>query len=375
MPGRSGTDQVGDDLVEDGLVGSDELAADGGERPGEVPANAGIVDVARLAGVSVATVSRALRSLPNVAPETRERVVQAAATLHYTVSPLGSGLATGRVRSVGVVMPYVGRWFFAEVVRGIEATLRQAGYDLVLHALGDAARREAFFLDLPVRRRVDALVVIGLGLADDELAVLHRLQMPLACVGEPMDGVHGETIDNVEAARIATRHLIDLGHVDIAMIDGEIAGPHGFNVPLLRAQGFWEAMDEAGLVRRPAWIRHGGYTADGGEEAMDAVLDAGEGTPTAVFCQSDEMAFGAIRALRRRGLRCPEDVSVIGVDDHEMSRTLDLTTVAQPVQEQGAAAAAWLIRRLEGQRTVDHSRVHPARLILRSTTTQPPERP
>lgn len=328
---------------------------------------AGIVDVARRAGVSVATVSRAMRELPNVAPATRERVLRAAAELRYTASPVGAGLATGRVRAVGVVMPYVGRWFFAEVVRGIESTLREAGYDLVLHALGDAERRGAFFAQLPVRRRVDAVLVVGLGLTEDELSVLHQLQMPLACVGEPMDGVHGETIDNVEAARIAVRHLVSLGHRDIAMIDGEVDGPHGFQVPALRARGFTEAMNAAGLPVRPEWVHHGGYTADGGEAAMAAIL-AGRPLPTAVFCQSDEMAFGAIRALRSAGLDVPGDVSVIGVDDHELARTFDLTTVAQPVQEQGKAAAAWLIRNLEGRRTEDATRVHPARLVVRSTT-------
>lgn len=333
---------------------------------GQVP-DASIVDVARLAGVSVATVSRALRALPNVAPGTRERVLQAAAALQYTVSPLGAGLATGRLRAVGVVMPYVGRWFFAEVIRGIESTLRAAGYDLVLHALGDAERRDAFFGRLPVRRRVDGVLVVGLGLTEEELAVLHRLDLPLACVGEPMDGVHGERIDNVEAARIAVQHLIDLGHRDIAMIDGEIDSPHGFSVPALRSRGFGEAMMGAGLTRRAEWERHGGYTADGGEQAMRAILGSPQ-RPTAVFCQSDEMAFGAMRALRTTGLDCPDDVSVIGVDDHELARTFELTTVAQPVQEQGAAAAAWLVRHMEGHRTEGTTRVHPARLVVRSTT-------
>jgi LacI family repressor for deo operon, udp, cdd, tsx, nupC, and nupG len=336
---------------------------------GQLP-DAGIVDVARLAGVSVATVSRALRALPNVAPRTRERVLEAAATLQYTVSPLGAGLATGRVRAVGVVMPYVGRWFFAEVIRGIESTLRAAGYDLVLHALGDADRRQAFFGRLPVRRRVDAVLVVGLGLTEDELAVLHRLDLPLACVGEPMEGVHGERIDNVEAGRIAVQHLIDLGHRDIAMIAGENDGPHGFNVPALRARGFEEALAGAGLTCRPDWVVHGDYTADGGEQAMHAILASGR-CPTAVFCQSDEMAFGAMRTLRTAGLDCPGDVSVIGVDDHELARTFELTTVAQPVQEQGAAAAAWLVRYLEGHRTEGATRVHPARLVVRSTTRRP----
>ena len=114
---------------------------------------ASIVDVAERAGVSVATVSRALRDMPNVSAATRERVLRAAAELEYTASPLASGLVTGKIRSVGVVTPYAGRWFFAEVIRGIEEALREGGYDLVLHVLADTNRRVAFFADLPVSKR------------------------------------------------------------------------------------------------------------------------------------------------------------------------------------------------------------------------------
>jgi len=123
---------------------------------------ASIVDVAQRAGVSVATVSRALRDMPNVSTSTRDRVLRAAQELQYAASPLASGLVTGRVRSVGVVLPYAGRWFFAEVIRGIEEALRDHGYDLVLHVVSDDRRRADFFESLPVRRRVDALLVVAL---------------------------------------------------------------------------------------------------------------------------------------------------------------------------------------------------------------------
>src|SRR5919199_6836044 len=129
--------------------------------PDRLPDRAGIVDVARRAGVSVATVSRALRGLPNVSRDTRTRVLTAADELGYSASPLASGLATGRMRAVGVLLPYAGRWFFAEVVHGIERALRSHGYDLVLHVLADADRRRDFFASLPVRRRVDAVLVVG----------------------------------------------------------------------------------------------------------------------------------------------------------------------------------------------------------------------
>jgi len=340
------------------------------------PARASIVDVAARAGVSVATVSRALRDMPNVSRVTRDRVLRAATELEYAASPLASGLVTGRVRAVGVVLPYAGRWFFAEVVRGIEEALREAGYDLVLHVLADERRRAEFFAQLPVRRRVDALLVVALPLDDADVAVLRTLGLPLACVAEPMNGVHGERIDNVAAARLAVQHLINLGHHRIACIGGDLQGPERFNVPGMRTEGYRRALSDAGIEIRPGWEHDGLFTARGGERAMTALLSQPDGRPTAVFCQSDEMAFGALHALRRSGLSCPEDISIVGIDDHDLADTFDVTTVAQPVVAQGAAAARWLVARLETGNDDDVAQddvsLHPVRLVLRGSTGPPP---
>jgi LacI family repressor for deo operon, udp, cdd, tsx, nupC, and nupG len=333
---------------------------------------AGIVDVAQRAGVSVATVSRALRDMPNVSRATRDRVLKAAAELQYTASPLASGLVTGRVRAVGVILPYAGRWFFAEAIRGIEEALREAGYDLVLHVLADVRRRTEFFSSLPVRRRVDAVLVVALPLDVREIDLLRSLGLPLAAVAEPMTGVHGDRIDNVAAARLAVQHLLNLGHRRIACIGGDLAGPERFSVPGLRTEGYLTAMAEAGLQVPEGSERNGRYTAHGGELAMSGLLSLPGGRPTAVFCQSDEMAFGALRALRRSGLRCPDDVSIIGVDGHELAETFDVTTVAQPVADQAASAARWVVRALEegfdAHQPVDEVVIHPARLVLRGST-------
>lgn len=350
-----------------------------GDAPAARPtpaARASIVDVASRAGVSVATVSRALRGLPNVSPTTRERVERAASELDYTVSPLASGLVTGRVRAVGVVLPYAGRWFFAEVLRGMEEMLRGRGYDLVLHVLADDQRRREFFEMLPVRRRVDALLLVALALDGREIAALRGLDLPMAAVGEPMVGVHSERIDDVAAARTAVQHLINLGHRRIGCIGGDLDAASNFHTPGWRTEGYREALRMAGVEPREVWECDGGYTAGGGELAMTHLLSQPGGAPTAVFCQSDEMAFGALRALRHSGLRCPQDVSVVGIDDHELAHTFDLTTVAQPVADQGAAAAGWLVDKLEGTAAVSDAptstlRVHDVRLVLRGSTGRP----
>jgi LacI family transcriptional regulator, repressor for deo operon, udp, cdd, tsx, nupC, and nupG len=359
-------------------------------RPGE-QRGAGILDVARRAGVSAATVSRALRGLPNVSRETRTRVLAAADELGYAASPLASALATGRMRSVGVVLPQAGRWFFAEVIRGIEAALRRHGYDLVLHVLADDDRRAEFFGSLPVRRRVDALLLVSLDVTEEEAAVLHDLGLPLACVGEPVAGVHGEFVDDADAARLAVRHLVDLGHRRIAAVGGAVAGPGASAPAVRRTTAYREVLADAGVDVRPDWVRDGGFTPDGARRTVTDLLTVDAEPPTALFCQSDEMAFGALGALRALGLRCPEDVSVVGLDGHELAATFDLTTVAQPVQELGAQAARWLVARLaesqddeddeEDDDDLDGSdvgdqepRLHPVRLVVRGSTAPPPSR-
>jgi LacI family transcriptional regulator, repressor for deo operon, udp, cdd, tsx, nupC, and nupG len=340
------------------------------------PVRAGITDVARSAGVSVATVSRALRGLPNVSAETRERVMAAAEQLQYTASPLAAALVTGRTRSVGVIVADTDRWFFVEVLRGIEDALREVGYDLVLHVVPEGVRRRQFFAELPVRRRVDALLVAGLRLTEAERQALDQLALPIACVAEPVAGAHVERIDDEAAAALVARHLLGLGHTRIAMIGGDPGGDPG-SAPAARSRGFRAVLQAAGLTPEP--VLDGGFTSSGGAAAMDRLL-ASPHRPTAVFCQSDEMAFGALTALQRAGLRCPEHLSVIGFDDHELAEAFGLTTVEQPISAQGAAAARWLTARLDapaapvegGPAGPVH---HPVRLVRRLSTAAPSPSP
>jgi DNA-binding LacI/PurR family transcriptional regulator len=348
--------------------------------PERLPDKPGIVDVARRAGVSVATVSRALRGLPNVSRDTRTKVLTAADELGYAASPLASGLATGRMRAVGVVLPYAGGWFFAEVVRGIEQALRNHGYDLVLHVLADEQRRREFFAALPVRRRVDALLVVGLELDPAETEVLRGLGLPLAWVGQPVEGGHGELVDDLAAARTAVAHLLDLGHRRIASVGGDTGGS---GPGRRRTEGYRQALTAAGVTPEPAWELDGSFTPEGARAAVLELLKNPGERPTALFCQSDEMAFGALGALRELGLACPRDVSVVGLDGHELAATFDLTTVAQPVLALGASAARWLVAHLadadspeeddEEDEDADDAgpRLHEVQLLVRGSTAPP----
>lgn len=308
---------------------------------------ASIEDVARRAGVSIATVSRALRGLPDVATTTRNRVLEAAAELDYVASPFAARLASGRTSTVGVVVPFVNRWFFAEVIDTAEKSLRKAGFDLLLYNLGDEAGRAAFFDVMPMRKRVDAVLVASLVLSDDEIAALESLSCPVGLLGFERSGFLSARIDDVGSARAAVRHLTELGHRRIGLIGGDTDDPMRFTPPLHRADGYREALAEVGIEADPALTALGYFTIAGGEQACRALMNTPE-PPTAIFAESDEMAYGALRALRRMGKQVPDDVAVIGFDDHPTAELLDLSTVRQPVAGQALDVVSRLIAATSG---------------------------
>ncbi|MFG2134133.1 LacI family DNA-binding transcriptional regulator [Streptomyces sp. NPDC048751] len=334
---------------------------------------ASITDVARAVGVSASTVSRALRGQPGVSDEVRAQIAAVAAELGYTASRSASSLASGRTYTIGVVAPYIGRWFFGTVLDASEQVFSAAGYDVLLYNLGSPEARKRFFTKLPVRKRVDA--VLSLLIPDRaEEGALRSLGVPLATtVGGPREGFTVVGIDDRAGAESAVRHLVNLGHRRIGMIAGT-SGPLHWTTPIARRQGYLDVLAESGIAHDPALEADGGYTVEGGEQAMTRLLAASR-PPTAVFAQSDEMAMGALRALRRHRLRVPDDVSVVGFDDHELAEVVGLTTVAQPVAGQGAEAARLLLRQLDepGADQPGHVQM-PIRLVLRETTAPPSPR-
>lgn len=330
--------------------------------------NADIEDVARRAGVSTATVSRALRGLPNVSDATRRKVQIAADELDYVSSPSASRLASGHTGSIGIVVPYLGRWFFNQALAGAVRVLRMAGYDVLLFTLPDHAAQVEFFDRMPLRRRVDGVIVLTLPLDEDERLKMEQLGVPLAAVGTGAPRFSVVGIDDFAGAQMATQHLINLGHERIAMIGGADSSDIQFTTPEARREGYRRAMAEAGLTIPAGYERDGRFTADGGEAAMGNLLAMAE-PPTAVFAQSDEMAVGAIRALRRSGLACPEDVSVVGFDDSEIAELVGLTTISQPVELQGEIAARQLLAAIGGSGPTQE--VVPVSIVLRGTTAPP----
>lgn len=333
-----------------------------------------IDDVARLAGVSTATVSRALRGLPTVSQSTRDRVLAAAAQLGYAASPSASRLAGGKTGAVAVVVPRITRWFFATVVEAAEEALHQGGYDLLLHNLGGSeTERQRLLRTAALHKRVDALMLVATPLQGADFDAVTSLALPGVTVssGTGVPGWPSIRIDDVAAARLATNHLIESGHRRIAHISGDPADELAFTTHIDRRRGYREALGTAGITSDPALDVEEEFTVAGGERAVAELLRRGA-LPTAIFAACDEIAMGAMAALRQAGRKVPEDVSVIGIDDHDLAGVVGLTTVAQPAADQGRLAANILLGPLTGG---DHPKeetvILPTRLIVRESTAPP----
>jgi DNA-binding LacI/PurR family transcriptional regulator len=303
---------------------------------------------------------------------TRDRVRETARRLGYVPSPSAAGLASGQTRTIAVIVPLVTQWFFAAVVQGAEEVLRERGYDLLLYNLaGDANARHRIFETRLLTKRVDAVLVLSLKPSPDELASLETLGRPVTIVGADLPGRATVRIDDELAARTATQHLVELGHRRIAYVGGPTQGVLDFTAPVARLAGYRDTLRAAGLPLDPCLEADGEFTVAGGMRAAHELLALAE-RPTAIFAASDEMAIGILRTARERGLRVPEDLSVIGIDDHEMADFFDLTTVAQPVHEQGRVAAQQVLAALTDDDWVPEQVVLPTRLVERRTTSRPP---
>ena len=332
-------------------------------------------DVARAAQVSKATASRALSGRGYVSTETRDRVVSAAAELGYVVSSNAASLVTGQTRNVGVVIPYINRWYFGEVLEGIESALIAAGYDLTLYRLSpDAAERRKVFEYFLVRKRVDAVIAVGIELTSHEVGLLHALGKPIVGIGGEIDGMATLSIDDVAAAALATNHLISLGHTRIMHFGGDQDKEMDFRVHSQRLRGFREAMDAAGLDSSEKSFRSAALSMPGGYSLGLSVLADPRSRPTAIVAGSDELAIGTIVAARQLGIQVPAQLSVVGIDGHELSEMFGLTTIAQHPKAQGTRAVGLVMDELadESRAAEREWRAYPVRLEVRASTTAPP---
>jgi LacI family transcriptional regulator, repressor for deo operon, udp, cdd, tsx, nupC, and nupG len=329
-----------------------------------------MADVARRAGVSTATVSRALRDMPGVSAPTRARIKALADELSYVVSPEASGLASGTTGRIAVVVPKIDLWFFATMLAGIEGVLRDADMDVLIYHVDGAEERRWFFERLPARRKADAVIVIALPVPEQEAERLDLIGVQVVIAGGELRDYPHVRVDDVDVGRRAAGHLVGLGHRDIAMIRTQDREGSVWAADRARSQGYCEALGEAGIPRRPELMVTVDWGIHGGALAMERLLSL-ERPPTAVFAYSDEVAMGALLTLRRAGVSVPGEISVIGVDDHPVSELYDLTTVRQPVELQGATAGRLAIDLLrDGEASPDRVTL-PTELVVRGTTGPP----
>lgn len=330
-----------------------------------------IQDVARAAGVHPGTASRALNTqlAGRVTPETTRRVEEAAARLGYVPDQMARNLRTRRSYTVGVLIPDLGNPVFPPIVRGIEDTLRDAGYEALVANTDDSAERQRNVIGVLQARRCDGFV-IGSARADDpDVVNLLRSDTPTVLVNRLVNGASlSISSDDDQGMQAAVDHLAALGHTRIA----HVSGPANLSMSSVRLKAFESAMRSNGLDVDPNLVATAErYAADEGQRAFTALLELAR--PTAVIAGNDMIALGCYTALRARGLQCPTDMSVVGYNDMPLLDFFSppLTSVSIPQYEIGTGAAELMLRRIEGDRTSEH-RTLATELVVRGSTGPPP---
>jgi LacI family repressor for deo operon, udp, cdd, tsx, nupC, and nupG len=327
-----------------------------------------IREVARLAGVSVATVSRTLASPERVLPETRDKVNAAVEQTGYRPNRMAVQFRSRRTGNLVILVPAIANTFFARVISGAQQAAQAAGYRLLLCDTQGQAEIEKQFAELVYAHQADG--VIQLRASDPFTASADSPPLVNAC--EVIQNGRHPTIslDNRGAAKAMTQHLIDLGHRRIGLIKGPRSSP----LTQDRVAGYEDALFDAAIPRDPVLICHGDFTLQAGFDGAGIMLSLPE-RPTALFCENDEMAIGALKRIKQQGLRVPQDISLVGFDDIPFAAYCDppLTTIAQPAEIFGRTAVEMLIALIEKKPLPQRHVVLPFELALRgSTATLPP---
>jgi LacI family transcriptional regulator, repressor for deo operon, udp, cdd, tsx, nupC, and nupG len=351
-------------------------------RPRATARRTTIADVAREAGVNKGTVSRALRGIPGVGESTRERIIETADRLDFSASHLATALASGHSRTVGIVLPTLRSWYFSEFASGASEILSPEGFRVELINLDidsdfldmEAPHFRRLFRELGAGRGRDALLFGGTISIERHDESPDSARVPALASGSPLTSVPGIFVDNRQGGRLVAEHLLSLGHRNIGIFDGRMSGKLDYHVWDQRTDGLRDTIREAGFdIDSRNVICPGDCHAVDGERAMEQLLASGRTPPTAIFCHTDEMAFGAMAVLRAAGLHCPDNISIAAFDDHPMSRWWGLTTVNQHAHEQGERAALAMIQALSvDEHNGETSKQQPedlrVALIVRGTT-------
>lgn len=324
-----------------------------------------IKQIAAAANVSVATVSRTLQRPDLVTEKTRQKVQEVIRRLGYTPNAQARTLRTARTKLILALVPDIGNPFFSEVIRGIEQVAHQNGYSVLLGDTQSSHPREQAYADLIAARQADGLITLLPHIP--KIHIDGRLPIVNACEYVNDRTITSVSVDNVLAATAAVNHLLTLGHQRIAFISGPLTSP----ICVDRQHGYEAALKRAGIRQNPALIAVGDFSVESGIRAVE-YFHASKQKFSAIFCSNDEMAIGAINALKTLGVRVPQDVSVVGFDDIRLARYIDppLTTISQPKNELGREAMTMMIEILEGTEVPTRKRVLTADLVVRGSTAR-----
>jgi DNA-binding LacI/PurR family transcriptional regulator len=336
----------------------------------EVP---GIRDVARLANVSIGTVSRVLNKSQGVKTATRQRVLAAIDKLDYSPNLIARSMTSRRTGSIGVIVPFFTRPFFSEVLRGVEVMITRAGREFVLYNVQSREQCDSYFRNLSKQCRVDGLLVISLYPNDTIAASFKNTGLPVVLVDAYHPQLTSLVVNNIEGAYQAIKCLIEHGHRRIGFINGITEGDFHFNASSDRFVGMHRAITEAGLPYEPDLVLTSPWDRQGGREAALQLLTRPD-RPTAIFASSDLQAVGVMEVAKSLNMVIPDDLSLIGFDGIELSEILELSTIQQPMKYMGELGAQKLIDQIECN--VDENllpeliRLHPG-LVMRRTIAAP----
>ncbi len=328
-----------------------------------------IKDIAKYAGVSVTTVSRALNGYPDVSEETRERIKKIAEQLNYTPNSIARGLVTNKTHTVGLIVselikPGAYHPFFLEVLAGIKAGLKKDKYDLILFTVDPESQDATSYEKLCNDRKVEGAIVEGLRLSDPYIEEIKKTQIPTVLIDIPIltDKVGYVSSDNVRAAFEATSYLIKLGHRNIGFINGHNDAAVSFE----RLEGYKKALEKNNIPYKEEYVVFDDFTQEGGYNSFKTLVFE-HPEITAVFHASDLMAIGSFKAAKDLGMKVPDDISIVGFDDIELASliTPGLTTIRQDTFKMGYNAAKHLLSIIKGEKP-QHILI-PHKLVIRDS--------
>ncbi|ADT85795.1 DNA-binding transcriptional regulator CytR [Vibrio sp. Vb2880] len=327
-------------------------------------------DVAQLAGVSTATVSRALMNPEKVSASTRKRVEEAVLEAGYSPNSLARNLRRNESKTIVAIVPDICDPYYTEIIRGIEDAAMEHGYLVLLGDSGQQKKRESSFVNLVFTKQADGMLLLGTDLPFDVSKPEQKNLPPMvmACEFAPELELPTVHIDNLTSAFEAVNYLTQMGHKRIA----QIAGPEAAVLCQFRQQGYQQALRRAGISRNPTYSTIGDFTFESGAKAVRQLMALPE-PPTAIFCHNDTMAIGAIQEAKRLGMRVPQDLSVVGFDDIQFAQYCDppLTTISQPRYEIGRQAMLMMLELLRGHDVRAGSRLLDTQLVIRESAAPP----